>query len=278
MWKPADDVVLQNVYFAETTCEGGELVEICAFSGAENICTPPNVLPGRSYVWRVDTTNSAGDLLTGEEWEFTVWSGSVIVTHEATDDSNTYVASSKLDTVGSNGAVHTIKADQREALVRFEMSNHKPELWASFGYPLTVASANLHIYVRSQSVEIDELILDGLVDADWDESSVTANSAPARGSFTSSVSPAEPDTWYSFDILAHLDNVGFDNTASSFPISFVFSSSSSDGGQQLQAATYASGTSSKGAYVEVEYVMEPVACALVSEQLLQANTHLRGGH
>ena len=68
MWLEGKDVRLNHVYFGEDSTNLS-LVS----SQVNNIFTPPeNLIPGRTYYWRVDTEQKDKSIIDGDLWSFQV--------------------------------------------------------------------------------------------------------------------------------------------------------------------------------------------------------------
>ncbi len=68
MWLEGQDVALNHVYFGEDS-SNLSLVS----SQANNIYTPPeDLIPSRTYYWRIDTETSSGSTVEGDLWSFQV--------------------------------------------------------------------------------------------------------------------------------------------------------------------------------------------------------------
>ena len=68
MWLEGQDVALNHVYFGE---DSSNLTLVS--SQANNIYTPPeDLIPSRTYYWRIDTETSSGSIIEGDLWSFQV--------------------------------------------------------------------------------------------------------------------------------------------------------------------------------------------------------------
>lgn len=193
MWLEGIDATSHDVYFGTDPSD-------LAFMGNQenNIYTPAELIPGKTYYWRIDTVTT-GETITGEVWSFTpvprfipAWVSMEPVMDVGVDSNTPDTNKEGLEKAPIRTSI--TGGVEQEAYLKFHVD-----------VPGQIKSASLELYHDAPS-NISGVQVWSVSDTEWDADSITYNNRPAIDGSLLDSNQIYSKRWRKFDVTEAVTN------------------------------------------------------------------------